>query len=1459
MGVVYRAQDERLGRPVALKFLPPHLSADPAAKARFVDEARAAAALDHPNVCTIYEIGETDDGQLFIVMPLYEGETLRARLDRGRLTFDEALPIALQVACGLEHAHANGIVHRDVKPSNIVVLPDGTAKVLDFGIATLDEPRTIGRRSLIGTIGYMSPEQASAEPIDCRSDIWSLAVVMHEMLAGERPFRGEDGHALLRAIVTGDAHLTATSYPDVPVGINRVLRRALAKARDQRYPSMAVFAAELAALTTPFDDPAAGRTSMVDRDSPRRIFTTERRHAAVLVTLISDYAALIDQNPPGDAQRVVARVRDTVVDVVREYGGLVNQAIADEIVSLFGVPTAHDDDDLRAVRAALELHARIRLLSGPDSRPDARPSVQSGLHTGPVVARRLHEGPRRYDIVGAASTMAGRLASIADPDGVFVSPEMQRLIAPYMRTTACASAILDVHAGPVTPFRLVGETGIATRLEASRRTGLTPYVGRQPELSLLEARVSAARNGVGSVIAIVGEAGAGKSRLLYELEERMRSSDADVRVLQARCRAYGDGIPYGVFVQILCAALELRAPLATADIVAARIRGVDPTLEPFVPLFLHLLSVRGEGYGLPRHLEGEHLQSALLDALTALVGALSRRGPLVVLIEDWHWADTGSRAALSRIAELAVSTGLVLIVTSRLEPGVQDEWPAHGSRVQLDELDFAASAAIVRAALDVPRVSDALARRLHDRAGGNPFFLEQICASLLEQQAVTVRDDEAVVDDDEGALSLPETVQGVIRARLDNLDAHALETLRVASVIGSEFDHALLAQVVPSDVDLGPAIHALQAAGLVQQTMVAPTIGYRFTHALTQEVCYDSLVGHQRKLLHGAIGRTLALTAAKRADERPAVLAHHFRQAEEWPDAIRFGRLAAERAVALSQFADALATLDAVLECVARLPDEEQAGLTAELMLEQERLCETLGLRARQQEIVDILIARLARDGSSTRLAEVYLRQGDLSTLLKRFDAADRALSTALRIAQERGDTTLLRRGLRSVGLLRWHEGRHDEALTIMQRTLDADRACQDELAVAVDLTNLGNILKAKGDYARAKATLEEALTLPALRDDPKKLSYTHHNLANVYRALGDLDRALECLMQGDEATRVQLLPIQRSFHLTSIAHIQLQLGRIDAALQTYRDAVSLSRRARHADGLVQSLRMLGNTLVGLARYDEALPYLQEAAELFAPLEDRVSEAEMWTSVAAILERRSPAEAARVWNIVLALQRKRGDSRGELDAREGLARASRAVAPAESIPAFEAALMLAATIGERAREAALRNVLGLLEWERGCYAEALRHYEAALALVRNQGEPKHEAVVLNSLGVTLAKLGRPDEARTVLEDSVALSRRIGDRQLEAHARAGLGQVALSAHDLHSALASFEESLILRRAVGDRSGEGWMQLRVSTIRQTIGDHAGAADARREAIAIANDIDDRALADACTQTVDMASPS
>ena len=249
MGVVYKAEDAKLERSVALKFLPPELTEDSEARERFVREARAAAALSHNHICTVYEIGE-EEKRLFIAMEYIEGESLRQKIARGPLSRDEALRIAIQVAEGLAEAHKKKIIHRDVKPGNIMLTDKGTAKVMDFGLAkALGRSLITKEAKTIGTVAYMSPEQAQGQPVDFRTDIWSLGVVLYEMLTGRLPFKGEHDQSIIHSILKREPEPISRHRKDVPQGLERVIGRALAKDPADRYPSMEELSADLKALS----------------------------------------------------------------------------------------------------------------------------------------------------------------------------------------------------------------------------------------------------------------------------------------------------------------------------------------------------------------------------------------------------------------------------------------------------------------------------------------------------------------------------------------------------------------------------------------------------------------------------------------------------------------------------------------------------------------------------------------------------------------------------------------------------------------------------------------------------------------------------------------------------------------------------------------------------------------------------------------------------------------------------------------------------------------------------------------------------------------------------------------------------------------------------------------------------------------------------------------------------------
>jgi predicted ATPase/class 3 adenylate cyclase len=1334
MATVYLARDLKHDRPVALKVLLPDFAAAVGAE-RFLSEIRVTANLQHPNILPLFDSGEAD-GLLFYVMPFVEGESLRQLIEREKqVAVDQAVRYAVAIASALDYAHRHDVIHRDIKPANIM-LRDEQVFVADFGIAlavgSADEERLTATGLLIGTPQYMSPEQAAGdESLGAASDIYALGAVLYELLTGVPPHTGPTVQSVIAKLLTEEPAPVGALRSGVPLHIEQAVAKALARAPTDRFASAAEFAAALvsaasvAAVAPPDTMPGVSGA----RPEPP-LTDSERRHATVVHSSVEGYAMLVEHLDADDLERVMDRIHVAAEAIVREHGGVLNSAAGEALEAIFGVPVAREDDARRAVRAALQLQRHVATVS--DELRDATGSalgVRTGIGTGFVVVRSSRREGQRFALAGDAVRVAARLTEHAAANHVLVSADTERLLAPFFTTEPLGSLAISGGGSVITPHRVVGESGVRTRLEGAERNGLTRFAGRDAQMDMLRTCLDRSLDGEGQVVSVVGDVGVGKSRLRYEFLHTL--DPAAVHIVEGRCESLGATTPYLPFTEALRHVLGLRDDVEhRAESVVAAVRAVDPDLGGFVPLYLHLLSIRSEEQPSLAHLKGEDLRLAMSEGLSAVFTVASRQRPMVILLEDWQWADDASREALKQLAGIAPAYPLLVVVTARPQGAPDLGQMDHHTTIRLGPLEASSSTAIICSCLKVDRVADDLGRHLHERTAGNPFFLEELCHAMREEGLLREDGGTMTLTRSVEALQLPDTVQAVLRSRLDRVDPEAREILRLASVIGREFARDILERALRDASALPSALEALKSLGLIQQIRVLPQPAYRFKHALTQEAAYESLVQHQRKKLHGLVGEVLEEVHADCAAEQPHVLAHHFSIAERWDAAVRYGRRAADTARDLSLFGQQSRMLESVHRWVMKLEQsDERREVEIDVLLEWERACETVGNREQQRSIIDKLLP-LAEPGRHDRqLAEIYIRQGDLLTLLGRFAEAREALEQSLEIWRTLSDRVGERNALRSLGLAGWHAGDFEPAIAAAAAALAIDRERLDWEAVAQDLSNLGTVLKGAGRTDEALRHYEEAVQLLQEGKIEVAAYYALFMAAALHRDRGDLDKAMEYLQKAREILDRHHLVGQASFCMTGIAAITHLQGRSEEAIRIYEEVVRRMREIQYATGLVQGLHGLSELLMVLGRPREALPYLREKVEVFERMGDRSLEGDARERLAEVYEQELQDFGAALseWRKVRALRKDRENLPGELEAVEAVARLTRqSGADADAaIALYQDALGLAVGLDDAPKQGDLLNTLGVLRWEQGDNAEALACYERALEIFRGRGDKIH--------------------------------------------------------------------------------------------------------------------------------------
>ena len=652
----------------------------------------------------------------------------------------------------------------------------------------------------------------------------------------------------------------------------------------------------------------------------------ERKQVTVLFADLKGSTELLAERDPEEARKILDPVLERMMEAVHRYEGTVNQVMGDGIMALFGAPLAHEDHAVRACYAALRMHEAIRRY-GEEARRAHGVEVQIrvGLNSGEVVVRSVGSDLRMdYTAVGQTTHLAARMEQLAPPGSTRLTAETLRLAEEFVQVRPLGPIPVKGLAAPVEVYELTGAGAVRTRLQASRARGFSRFVGRDAEMDQIRQAAAQARQGRGQIVAVVGEAGVGKSRLFYEFSRSHHVADGGWRVLEASSLSYGKATLFLPVADLLRGYFriddrdDLRAVRAK---VMGTLLTLDRALEDAVPAVQWILDVLDPGEAFLRLEPPLRLRRAIESVKRVLLRE-SRVQPLLLLFEDLHWIDTETQAVLDSLADGLASAPVLLAVNYR--PEYRHGWGSktYYRQLRIDPLPPESADALLQAVLGIDPSVAPLGPMLIARTEGNPLFLEESVRTLVETGALVGEPGAYRLVRAAGAIQIPATVQAILAARIDRLRPELKRLLQAAAVVGKDVPVSLLGAVAELDEDtLQTALGELQTAELLYEARLFPDLEYTFKHSLTHEVAYGSVLHDRRRALHATILESLERAHAERLGEQAEVLAHHAERAAVTDKAVRYLRVAGIKAAARSASREAVDFFERALALLAGLPE----------------------------------------------------------------------------------------------------------------------------------------------------------------------------------------------------------------------------------------------------------------------------------------------------------------------------------------------------------------------------------------------------------------------------------------------------------------------------------------------------------------------------------------------------------
>jgi class 3 adenylate cyclase/tetratricopeptide (TPR) repeat protein len=906
----------------------------------------------------------------------------------------------------------------------------------------------------------------------------------------------------------------------------------------------------------------------------RTILEGERKQVTILFADLKDSTELIRDLDPEAAQQLLDPALRRMMDAVHRYEGTVNQVLGDGIMALFGAPIAHEDHALRACYAALAMQAamrdyteEVRRVHGLEMR------IRVGLNSGEVVVRAIgNDLHMDYSAVGQTTHLAARMEQLATPGSIRLTAATLRLVEGLVQVNALGQVPVKGLAEPVEVFDLVGASVTRRRLQAAAARGLTPFVGRDREIEVLGQALERGAAGHGQVVAVVGEAGVGKSRLVHEFVHSHRAEGW--LVLESASVSYGKATPYFPVIDLLKRYAHVEEQ-DDARTIRAKVTGqvftLDETLQETIPALLSLLDTLPEDSPF-QQLDPPQRRQRTLDGLKRVLLRESQAQPLMLVFEDLHWIDSETQTLLDNLVESLPTARVLLLVNYR--PEYQHGWGSktYYAQMRLDPLPPASADELLQGLLgDDPSLAS-LKRLLIERTEGNPFFLEESVRTLVET-GVLVGDPGAYrLIKPLDSLQVPATVQAVLAARIDRLPSEEKRLLQTAAVVGTEVALPLLQAIAElPEAALHRGLAHLQTAEFLYETHLFPEHEYTFKHALTHEVAYGSLLQERRRALHARIVEVLEALAGDGVAEQAERLAHHAVRGEVWAKALAYCRQAGQKAMARSVHREAVGYFEQALGALSHLPETR----------------ETHG------QAIDLRLA----------LRNALFPSGDLGRILAYLYEAE-VLAEALDDPRRLGQVSLF------LSNCFRHLGEHDQAIAAAQRALAVATAGGEVVQQALASYYLGRAYHIQGNYRQTIDYLGQTLAPfeGARRHEHFGLPFLPAVSSRAYLAVchAELGTFAEGRAYGDEGLRIAEAathPVGRIFAGGGMGVLALHQGEVSRALPLLEQAVSICREANLPVYFPWVAGALGSAYSLAGRITDAVPLLTQALEQTSAME----------------------------------------------------------------------------------------------------------------------------------------------------------------------------------------------------------------------------------------------------------------